>query len=133
MGRPLADDLLVGPAGLGPSLRDPGDEGGVHLLDGGEEPAGQDVVAATAPEQSAVPAPVAPVDDRVAGLWSSTLGISNVGPDDDFFESGGNSLTAIELMTHVRGMFGIDLGIAAMLDFPTPKMLSDELRRLGAS
>ncbi|MFJ2918034.1 SDR family NAD(P)-dependent oxidoreductase [Streptomyces sp. NPDC087307] len=89
--------------------------------------------AAIAPEQSAVPAPAAPVDDRVAGLWSSTLGISNVSPDDDFFELGGNSLTAVELMTHVRGMFGIDLGIAAMFDFPTPKMLSDELRRLGAS
>lgn len=44
-GRPFTNDLLVGPVGLSSSLRDPGDEGGVHLLDGGEGPAGQDVVA----------------------------------------------------------------------------------------
>jgi hypothetical protein len=36
-GRTLADDLLVSPVGLSPPLRDPGDEGGVHLLDGGED------------------------------------------------------------------------------------------------
>lgn len=32
--RALSDDLLVSPVGLGPSLRDPGGEGGAHLLDG---------------------------------------------------------------------------------------------------
>lgn len=44
-GRPLSGDLLVGPVGLGPSLRDPGDEGRVHLLEGGNGSAGRDMFA----------------------------------------------------------------------------------------
>lgn len=42
---PQSDDLAVGAVDLGPPQRDPGGEGGVQFLDGGEGPAGQDVVA----------------------------------------------------------------------------------------
>lgn len=44
-GRSFADDLPVRLVDLGPPLRHPGGEGRVHLLDGGEGPAGQDVIA----------------------------------------------------------------------------------------
>ncbi|CAL9327634.1 hypothetical protein SUDANB38_00007 [Streptomyces sp. enrichment culture] len=36
--------LLVGLVDLDPALRDPGGEGGIHLLDGGKRPPSQDVV-----------------------------------------------------------------------------------------
>lgn len=45
MSRSLADDVPVGLVDLGPSLGHPGHERGVHLLDRGEGPAGQDMVA----------------------------------------------------------------------------------------
>ncbi len=44
-GGPLGDDLAVRFVDPGASVRHPGREGGVLLLDGGEGPAGQDVVA----------------------------------------------------------------------------------------
>jgi hypothetical protein len=43
--RPLRDDLSVGLVDLSPPHGHPGGECGVHFLDGGEGPAGQDVVA----------------------------------------------------------------------------------------
>ncbi len=44
-GGPMSDDLMVGCMGAGASLRHPGHERGVHLLDGGEGPSGEHVVA----------------------------------------------------------------------------------------
>lgn len=41
---PVSDDFAVGAVDLRPPQRDPGGEGGVQLLDGGEGPPGQDVV-----------------------------------------------------------------------------------------
>ncbi|MEU3601916.1 hypothetical protein ABZ714_24845 [Streptomyces sp. NPDC006798] len=41
----MPDDFPVRLVGLGPPPRNPGGERRVHLLDGGEGPAGQDVVA----------------------------------------------------------------------------------------
>ncbi len=40
-------------------------------------------------------------------LWSRMLGTGRVGLDDEFFQLGGNSLLAAEMLAHVRVMFGI--------------------------
>jgi nonribosomal peptide synthetase DhbF len=39
-------------------------------------------------------------------------------PDDDF-DLGGNSLSAVELMSRIRDSFGIELNIAMIFDAPT--------------
>jgi acyl carrier protein len=39
-------------------------------------------------------------------LWAAALGSDDVGEGDDFFELGGNSLTAIDLMARIRAEFG---------------------------
>ncbi len=43
----------------------------------------------------------------VARLWSQVLERDRVGPHDNFFALGGNSILAAELMAKVRGTFGI--------------------------
>lgn len=88
-------------------------------------PAGQDAGPANA--GSAVPLeapdaampPGAPVADRVRQLWSRTLGIADIGLDDDFFDLGGDSLFAIELLSLVRDTFGVELGIGDFFEAPT--------------
>jgi acyl carrier protein len=47
----------------------------------------------------------------VAGLWSSVLGISEIGIHDDFFELGGDSLLAIQALSRVRQNLGLDLPV----------------------
>ncbi|MEE1822741.1 thioester reductase domain-containing protein [Streptomyces sp. BE20] len=49
------------------------------------------------------------VDVGVGHLWSELLDVEQVGPDDDFFDLGGNSLLAMEMIARARIMFGIDV------------------------
>jgi acyl transferase domain-containing protein/acyl carrier protein len=71
----------------------------------------------------------APVVDRLRLLWSDTLGIDDIGLDDDFFDLGGNSLSAVELMSRVRDAFGVELNIGLLFDAPTLQQLTELLEQ----
>ena len=62
--------------------------------------------------------------DTLAQLMSELLSIDDVGPDEDFFELGGDSLLAIQLVGRVRDRFDADLDINAVFDAPTARALS---------
>jgi acyl transferase domain-containing protein len=53
---------------------------------------------------------------QVAGVWSRLLGIGKIGRNDSFFDLGGNSLLAIQLASHLRKEFDIDLTIASLFE-----------------
>ncbi|MFF5100315.1 MULTISPECIES: type I polyketide synthase [Actinosynnema] len=88
-----------------------------------------------APAQPAVPGlaeePATDVAERLTWLWSRLLGITEIQPDDDFFALGGNSLTAVELMTGIRDEFGVRMSIVAMFDHPTLTELAKALTAEG--
>ena len=48
-----------------------------------------------------------PIQAGMSHLWSRLLKTGRVGLDDDFFQLGGNSLLAAEMLARVRVMFGI--------------------------
>ncbi|MER8005575.1 amino acid adenylation domain-containing protein [Streptomyces sp. NPDC094149] len=48
-----------------------------------------------------------PVPQGMAQLWCQILGLDYVRPHDDFFELGGNSLLAMEMLARTRVIFGI--------------------------
>lgn len=48
-----------------------------------------------------------PVQAGMAHLWSRILRTERIGLDDDFFQLGGNSLLAAEMLAHARTMFGL--------------------------
>nr|WP_245600700.1 non-ribosomal peptide synthetase [Streptomyces sulphureus] len=50
-----------------------------------------------------------PTQALVAELWSEVLGVERAGPDDSFFELGGNSLLGIRVMNRLRQRLGLDL------------------------
>ena len=50
------------------------------------------------------------VQTGMSHLWSRMLGTGRIGLDDDFFQLGGNSLLAAEMLAHARVMFGISPG-----------------------
>jgi amino acid adenylation domain-containing protein/thioester reductase-like protein len=63
--------------------------------------------------------PRTPVETQLAEIWAQTLGIHQVGIDDNFFEMGGDSLRAVQLVFQVREAFQIDLPMVALFDAPT--------------
>jgi acetoacetyl-CoA synthetase len=59
----------------------------------------------------------------MSALWVRVLRLSPIGPDDDFFELGGDSLLALNLFHEIERVFGRALPITAIYDAPTPVRL----------
>ncbi|GAA3728963.1 type I polyketide synthase [Plantactinospora mayteni] len=74
-----------------------------------------------------VPSGAEPVRGRLAALWTDVLGVPSPAVDDDFFERGGNSLTAVELMSRVKAEFGVQLSVITLFDHPTLAAFADAL------
>jgi hypothetical protein len=68
----------------------------------------------------------------LAGIWCSVLECPRVGIHDDFFESGGNSLTAWQLMARIRKQFAVRLPVATLFANPTIAGLARVLVEEGA-
>lgn len=66
----------------------------------------------------------------LSGLWASILGARITGPDDDFFEMGGGSLTAAQLVTAVRERFP-EMTVAQLYDHPRLGSLAGFLDELS--
>jgi acyl carrier protein len=68
----------------------------------------------------------------VLEMWREALGADDLGPDDEFFELGGDSLSAVQLMGRIRERFGVEMSIAVLFDCPTARELTTELVRMAA-
>ena len=64
-------------------------------------------------------APATPAEELLAGIWAQVLGITRVGVTDSFFDLGGHSLLATQVISRVRGVFGVEVALAALFDQPT--------------
>ncbi|HEY0093374.1 MAG TPA: SDR family oxidoreductase, partial [Archangium sp.] len=78
--------------------------------------------------QNAYVAPRDELEESVAKLWQSMLGITQVGIHDNFFELGGNSLVGIKLIARVREQFGVQIPAVTLYEGPTVQALAKLLK-----
>ena len=72
------------------------------------------------PEQEATFAePRNETETRLAAMWIELLGITRIGIADNFFEAGGDSLLATQLIARVNKQFQTSLPLRALFDQPT--------------
>jgi acyl carrier protein len=64
-------------------------------------------------------APRNELEAAIARLWSEVLGGEEVSVTDNFFEIGGNSLVAVQLIALVRREFGVRLPMRSLFEYPT--------------
>jgi amino acid adenylation domain-containing protein len=74
------------------------------------------------------PAPAAPAQ-MVRTMWQSILMRADVGETDDFFDLGGHSLVAAQLVAEIREAFGIEFGVRELFERPR---LIDVVRTIEA-
>jgi amino acid adenylation domain-containing protein len=65
--------------------------------------------------------------------FAEVLGLDRVGVEDDFFELGGDSLSAVELLTCLSDGLGTELSVTDLLEAPTPAALAARARPAGAA
>ncbi|GAA3155856.1 type I polyketide synthase [Nonomuraea roseoviolacea] len=77
--------------------------------------------------------PQSPVEHALAGLWSEVLGVEPVGTRDNFFDLGGNSLVALQMLALVKQRFGVAVPTVALFEAPTVGTLAVILDERGAT
>jgi thioesterase domain-containing protein/acyl carrier protein len=63
--------------------------------------------------------PGSPVGRQLEGLWKQLLRLDEIGTDDDFFDLGGDSLLALELVTEIERIFGRSLSLPQLAEAST--------------
>ena len=63
--------------------------------------------------------PPTPGEAAIAAIWSRVLGVDGVGLDENFFDLGGHSLQATQVIAAVREELGSAVGMTALFETPT--------------
>ena len=100
------------------------------------DPSGQDL------EHSFV-APGNPLEETIAQIWADVLKLEKIGMHDNFFDLGGHSLKATQVVSRVREVLRTDLPVRVLFEAPTVAELAlrigpsmpqaDELEELARS
>ncbi|MGH9821883.1 MAG: amino acid adenylation domain-containing protein, partial [Blastocatellia bacterium] len=75
-------------------------------------------------------APSNMLEATLAGIWEEVLSIGQVGTNEDFFDAGGNSLYATQVISRVRKRLAIDLPVRLSFEARTIAKLAAEIALL---
>jgi amino acid adenylation domain-containing protein len=64
------------------------------------------------------------IEEALAEIWTALLGGDAVGAHDNFFERGGHSLLAMQLLSRIRKAFEVEVRLKDLLDDPTVSRLA---------
>ncbi len=121
--------VIIAPEGLTEKLRRADDYTAASMTSAAR-PGGPGAAPAALPATDAAPAAAGGSEfaDRLTALWSEVVGAPS-GPDDDFFEAGGDSLAAVQLVERIRVELDVELPMAVLFDHPTLAELLTEAER----
>ena len=77
-------------------------------------------------------APRNETESALAGIWSDVLAIDRVGIYDHFFDLGGHSLMATQIISRVRDAFQVELPLRVFFESPTIADLAASVERISA-
>jgi acyl carrier protein len=69
----------------------------------------------------------------VAHVWAELLGRSSVGVEENFFDLGGQSLVATQIVSRVRDGFQLELPISLLFEHPTVEAFARAVRQREAT
>jgi amino acid adenylation domain-containing protein len=73
------------------------------------------------------------VEQQIAGVWQSVLGVERTGVKDNFFDLGGHSLMMVRVQSRLQQLFNREISIVDLFRLPTIEALADHLTRAAAA
>jgi acyl carrier protein len=70
------------------------------------------------------------LEEALVEVWTELLDLEQVGVFDDFFELGGDSLTASRLIAHIHSMFDVELPIARLFEVHSIADLAENIEAI---
>ncbi|MEH2050448.1 amino acid adenylation domain-containing protein [Nostoc sp.] len=64
-------------------------------------------------------APCNPIEEKLAVIWAALLALDQIGVNDNFFQLGGHSLIATQILSRVREVFQVELSFHHIFEKPT--------------
>jgi amino acid adenylation domain-containing protein len=64
-------------------------------------------------------APATTIEEMLAEIWGSAFQIKQVGTQDNYFELGGDSLKAMEVLLEIRAKCGVEIELETIFEAPT--------------
>ncbi|MGH7833983.1 MAG: AMP-binding protein, partial [Candidatus Binatia bacterium] len=64
-------------------------------------------------------APTTSREEQLARIWAAALGLDQVGIHDNFFDLGGHSLSAMQILSRIRDNFRVEIVLRDFLENPT--------------
>src|SRR5205823_14080931 len=77
-------------------------------------------------------APRSDLECALERIWAEVLRVRAVDPGKDFFALGGHSLMAVQVVSRVRSVLGVELPVRTLFQAPTVTDLAREIERLRA-
>jgi len=74
-------------------------------------------------------APHTPIEERVAEIWSTVLGLKNIGVHNNFLALGGHSLLAFQILCRIRDIFQVELPMRHFFEAATIAEMAESIRK----
>ncbi|MCJ8271674.1 MAG: condensation domain-containing protein, partial [Psychrosphaera sp.] len=90
----------------------------------------QALPAALFSRQNRYVAPSSALEQQLCELWQAVLLGESVGIEDNFYQLGGNSITAMALMAQISSQFNIDMTLAQLYQYNTVAALAEHMSKV---
>jgi acyl carrier protein len=70
-----------------------------------------------------------PMEETLGRIWAELLKRQQVGPEENFFQMGGHSLLAIQLVARIKNLFGVRLPARVIFEAPTVRMIAQRIKQ----
>jgi tyrocidine synthetase-3 len=70
------------------------------------------------------------VEEKLVAIWEEVLGREKIGVKDNFFDLGGHSLIAMQMISRINKEFDVIINFMSLFGNPTIEGLNDEIEKI---
>jgi acyl-coenzyme A synthetase/AMP-(fatty) acid ligase/acyl carrier protein len=80
-------------------------------------------------DRGALTPPRTETEERLAQIWCDVLQLPQIGVEDNFFDMGGHSLLALQVVNRAKTAFQVNLSLRSLFDAPTVARLASQIEQ----